>query len=146
MAATTVESENKFRKLIPQLVEAYSLMSQEDEPGELAKDAIALAPVNYSLSERLAGDLPTRNFTLTTSHNELARSVSDCATFLADRQKDVRDFAELICYHAVQIQVKGQTSPQTRAAALDSARKPLLKAINQFSKPLVHTSRYKLSR
>lgn len=136
MSATTVESENKFRELIPQLVEAYSVTSQEDAPGELAKDAIALAPVNYSLSERLAGDLPTRNFTLTTSHNELARSVSDCAAFLADRQKDVRDFAELICYHAVQIQVKGQTSPQTRAAALESARKPLLKAINQFSKPL----------
>ena len=137
MAVATIESETKFRELIPKLVDAYSMTSQGKESRLLADRANELSPVNHSLSERLKLELMIANFALTTSHGELARSVNECAKILADRQRDVRDFAELICYHAVQIQVKGQTSQQVRAAALESARKPLLKAITQVTKPIL---------
>ncbi|HQX52147.1 MAG TPA: hypothetical protein PLY87_17410 [Planctomycetaceae bacterium] len=136
MTATTTEPRRQFQQLIPQLVDAYSMIPFQEESWPLAEQANQLTPVYQSLSARLSGEIPATNFSLTTSHNELVRSFNDCTTFFADRQRDVREFAELVCCHAVQIQVKGQSSPQARAAALESARRPLLTAIKRITKPL----------
>ena len=143
MPATTTEPKPDLKQLMPQLVDSYSMIPYRIESRPLAEQVNHLAPIHQELSARLFATLPTNNFAIATSHSDMVQSMNECENFVQALQKDVYDFAELICLHTVHVRVNAKSNPQARAAALDSARRPLLKSIQQITKtlpPLSHAN------
>lgn len=131
---TTTTDRRSFQELLPELIDAYSLAPVESHP--LADRTNRLTPAFASLSDSLWTALPTTDFSTAMTHKDVAQSVSRCAATLAQKQHDVRQFVESICYHAVELRVRGEHLPDARAAALQSARRPLLEAVTQVTPPL----------
>lgn len=126
-----------FDDLLPRLIDEYALPRVDLTPSHpLADRANRLTPAFAALSDNIWSALPTTDFSGVADHNELARTVSNSAGILAAKQKDVRTFAESICFEAVDIRVRGQHVPDAKSAALRAAREPLCNAVQQVNRPL----------
>ena len=136
MATATVESSQKLRTLIPHLAKSYATMPESAELLSLVQEANVLTPVYVSLSEHIRKELPSLQFSSTVSRQDFARSYNDCNAFFEKLQQDVTDFTKLICRHTVNLQVDGQSTPEARIAAMESARKPLMAAVQRLKLPL----------
>ncbi len=79
----------------------------------------------------LWNQLPTWDVSQATSHDMIARATAQCSDLLRQRQEEIRKFVRSLCYHVVDIRVRGELHPQAMTAALDSARRPLLAALDQ---------------
>ena len=102
-----------FDELLPRLIDEYALPRADLTPTHpLADRANRLTPAFAALSDNIWSALPTTDFSGVSDHNELARTVSSSAGILAAKQKDVRSFAESICFEAVEVRVRGQHHPQ----------------------------------
>ncbi len=134
MTTTTATNRRTFQELLPELIDAYSLAPLESHP--LADHTNRLTPAFASLSDSIWTALPITDFSTAMTHTDVARSVGQCAATLEQKQQDVRQFVESICYHAVELRVRGPHIPDARASALQSARLPLLEAVNQVTQPL----------
>ena len=134
---TTTAELTTFNDLLPRLIDEYVLPRGDLTPTHpLADKANRLTPAFAALSDNIWTALPSTDFSGVSNHNELARTFSDSATVLATKQKDVRDFAESICFEAVDFRVRGQHVPQAKTSALRSAREPLCNAVQQVNRPL----------
>ena len=126
-----------FNELLPRLIDEYALPRNELTPAHpLVDEANRLTPAFAALSDNIWTALPTTDFSGVSDHNELARTVSTSASILAAKQKDVRSFAESICFEAVELRVRGQHHPKAKADALRSARQPLCSAVHRVNRPL----------
>jgi hypothetical protein len=128
------EAPRTFQELLPELIVAYSSAPLESHP--LANRANELTPAFASLSECILASLPTTDFRTALTPTEVATSVSACAATLAQKQQEVRQFVEAICFQAVEVRVRGTQLTEARIAALQSARRPLLEAVHQVTPPL----------
>jgi len=134
---TTTVEPTTFDDLLPRLIDEYALPRDELTPAHpLADKANRLTPAFATLSENIWTALPATDFSGVSDHNELARSVSSSADTLAAKQKDVRFFAESICFEAIEIRVRGQHHPTAKADAIRSARGPLCNAVARVNRPL----------
>ncbi len=126
-----------FDDLLPRLIDEYALARTDLTPSHpLADRANRLTPAFAALSDNIWSALPTTDFSGISNYNELARTVASGAGILAAKQKDVRSFAESICFEAVEVRVRGQHHPQAKASAIRSAREPLCRAVQQVNRPL----------
>ena len=76
------------------------------------------------------------NVSQAVSHDAIARATKDCSDLLRKRQDEIRKFVRSLCYHVVEIRVRGEHHPQAMTAALDTARRPLLAELDQVIVPL----------
>lgn len=126
-----------FDDLLPRLIDEYALPRGElTAAHSLADKANRLAPAFAALSENIWTALPATDFSGVSDHNELARTVSSSADILAEKQKDVRFFAESICFEAIELRVRGQHYPAAKADAIRAARGPLCNAVVRVNRPL----------
>ncbi|MBI1310074.1 hypothetical protein GC176_02115 [bacterium] len=126
-----------FDDLLPRLIDDYALPRGElTAAHSLADKANRLAPAFAALSENIWTALPATDFSGVSDHNELARTVSVSADILSAKQKDVRFFAESICFEAIELRVRGQHHPTAKADAIRSARGPLCNAVARVNRPL----------
>lgn len=134
---TTTAEHDTFDHLLPRLIDEYELPRDElTLTHPLADKANRLTPAFATLSENIWTALPTTDFSGVSDHNELARTVSSSAGILAAKQRDVRSFAESVCFEAIEIRVRGQHHPAAKVDAIRSARQPLCKAVAQVNRPL----------
>jgi hypothetical protein len=134
---TATEEFTTFSDLLPRLIDEYSLARGELTPAyPLADKPNRMTPAFAALSDNTWTELPTTDFSGVSGHNELARTFSHCAAILAARQMDVRNFAESICFEAVDIRVRGEHHSQAKVSALRLAREPPCNAVHQVCRPL----------
>ena len=136
MVPELLERQKRFDGLLPRLVEAYSLIPSSESAEVLPLETHALSPLFGHVHDRLWSQLPTLNVSQAASHEMIARATKDCSDLLRKRQDEIRKFVRSLCYHVVEIRVRGEHHPQAMTAALDTARRPLLAELDQVIVPL----------
>jgi hypothetical protein len=144
MSTKPTKTIEDFQPLLAQLVELFSRGVEEVGDNQVANveeqvvadQASKLAPIFAEIRQSIAASLPTDDFSSMATHNDLAMAINQSNRYLSARQSEIRRFLESLCYHAVQIKVKGIHNVEAKAKALESARKPLLAAVSAIATPL----------
>ena len=131
-----LERQKRFDGLLRRLVEAYSLIPSSGMAEVLPLETHALSPLFGQVHDRLWSQLPTLDISQSAPHEMIARATARCSDLLRQRQDEIRKFVRSLCYHVVEIRVRGEHHPQAMTAALDTARRPLLAALDQVLLPL----------
>ncbi len=135
MAVELLERQTRFNTLLPRLVEAYSLVPSSASADLVPTETHTLSPLFAQLQDVVWNQLPTTSVFQATTTDTIARATAHCSELLRQRQNDIRKFVRALCYHVVRIQVLGEHPTQARADALDTARQPLLTALDDVFVP-----------
>ncbi|MFM9962577.1 MAG: hypothetical protein ACKV2Q_15300 [Planctomycetaceae bacterium] len=136
MAVELLDRQTRFNTLLPQLVEAYSLVPGSGPADLVPVETHTLSPLFAQLQDVVWNQLPTTSVFQATTRDTIAQVTVHCSELLRQRQDEIRRFVRTLCYHVVQFQVSGEHLPQARADALDKARRPLLTALDHVLIPL----------
>lgn len=136
MPVELLERQKRFDSLLPQLVDAYSLAPSSVTEELVPEDAHALSPLFMELHDGICKQLAPINVAAAKSNTDIARATADCFEILQRRQQETREFLQTVCRQVVQIRVSGLHHPEAMTAALDSARRPLINAIDDVVVPI----------
>ena len=136
MIPELLERQKRFDTLLPRLVDAYSLIPSSEPADAIPLETHALSPLFGHVHDGLWTQLPTWDVSQVASRDTIALASAQCFDLLRQRQEEIRKFVRSLCYHVVDIRVRGEIHPQAMNAALGSARRPLLTALDQVLVPL----------
>ncbi len=138
MVAELLEQQTRFEALLPRIVEVYSLIpDSESQATEIVQaESHLLSPLFAQLKDEVIRDLPVQEVAIADTHDAVAQVTAQCSQLLEERQKETRQFLRKLCYHVVNIRVRGEHQPQAMSAALESARRPLLAAVDRIVVPV----------
>ena len=126
-----------FNELLPRLIDSYELPAQElSALYSLADQTNRLTPAFSQLSENIWSALPVTDFSHFKDSTSLAKQAIACTQVLQAREKDIKSFAEAICFEAIELRVRGSHMAKAKESALRSAREPLCRAVQKVNRPL----------
>ncbi len=129
MTANPQQITAEARKLLPRLVEAYSKSPDSAVLVDQVIQTTSHLPIYSALREQLVLNAPSLAPSDCTDAVDLARAIGRREELIRQRQREIGQFAELVCVHAIQIE--GGANPQARAKAVESVRRPLLEQIRK---------------
>ena len=98
MAVELLERQKRFDALLPQLVEAYSLVPSSGLADLVPTETHTLSPLFAQLHDVVWNQLPTTGVFQATSHDTIAQATAHCAELLRQRQNEIRIFVRTLCY------------------------------------------------
>lgn len=136
MAVELLERHQQFNSLLPRLIESYSLVPTFESADSSLKETHTLSPLFGQLCDEFSQMLPTSDIEQAASHEALVRATARCSQLLEQRQREIREFVNALCFHVVNIQVRGELHPKAVGSASASARNELLEPLKAIIVPV----------
>ncbi len=133
----STEIGSSFHDVLPRLIAEYGLARTDLTPEHpLVDQANRLTPAFVALSEMVWHALPSKVVSADCSHKDLVQLTSISASALAEKQREVRNFAESICFESIELRVRGEHVSEAKASAIRAAREPLVGSVQQVTRPI----------